>query len=185
MEEIKKILSTIFNEAKILEEKIDQISQVAKHTGEVVTPTASESLKEVIRFTEESTNKIMENVDIIEKNSQYIEAAIEELISLVQIDSIKEKLLFIKNKNIENKKIIQKVYELFSFQDLSAQQLKEVINILEDTKKNLLVIAVNSIRSSDLPDDSKEKAVGKVHELLSGDRIFQDDVDRLLEELGI
>lgn len=77
------------------------------------------------------------------------------------------------------------MYELFSFQDLSAQQIKEVINILEDTKKNLLAIAVSSIESSDLPDESKERAKGKVHELLSGDRIFQEDVDKLLEELGL
>lgn len=185
MEDIKKILSSILNEAKVLEEKIEQVSKTARHTGEVVAPTASESLREVIKFTEESANRIIEQIDKVEQNCKDIDKTVEELLSLNPVNSIREKLSFIKEKNSENMSILLKVYELFSFQDLSAQQIKEVINILEDTKKNLLAIAVSSIESSDLPDESKERAKGKVHELLSGDRIFQEDVDKLLEELGL
>lgn len=185
MEDIKKILSSILNEAKVLEEKIEQISKTAKHTGEVVAPSASESLREVIKFTEESTNKIIEQIDKVEQNCKDIDKIVEELLSLSPITSIKEKLYFIKDKNAENMNTLLRVYELFSFQDLSAQQIKEVIDILEDTKKNLLAIAVSSIESSNLSEENKEKAKGKVHELLSGDRIFQEDVDKLLEELGL
>ncbi|MEJ5173382.1 MAG: protein phosphatase CheZ [Hydrogenothermaceae bacterium] len=185
MEEIKKILSTILNEAKVLEEKIEQIGTAAKHTGEVVAPSATESLREVIKFTEESANKIIQQIDKVEQNCHEIDKTVEDLLSLNPINSIREKLSLIKEKNQENMNILIKVYELFSFQDLSAQQIKEVINILEDTKKKLLAIAVSSIESSDLPQETKEAAKGKVHELLSGDRIFQEDVDKLLEELGL
>lgn len=185
MEDIKKILSTILNEAKALEEKMESISLTAKHTGEVIAPTASESLREVIKFTEESANKIIQQIDKVEQNCHEIDKVVNELLTLNPINSIKEKLSFIKDKNAENMQTLIKVYELFSFQDLSAQQIKEVINILEDTKKNLLAIAMSSIESSNLPQESKEKAKGKVHELLSGDRIFQEDVDKLLEELGL
>ncbi|MEZ0323814.1 MAG: protein phosphatase CheZ [Hydrogenothermaceae bacterium] len=185
MEDVKKILSSILNEAKALEEKIEQISATAKHTGEMVAPSASESLMEVIKFTEESANKIIQQIDKVEQNCHDIDKTVEELLSLNPINSIKEKLNLIKEKNRENMDILIKVYELFSFQDLSAQQIKEVINILEETKKQLLALAVNSIESSDLPQETKEIAKGKVHELLSGDRIFQEDVDKLLEELGL
>lgn len=185
MEDVKKILSTILNEAKLLEDKIGQIGAITKHTGEVVAPTASESLREVVEFTEESSNKIIEQIDKVGQNCHEIGKILEELINLNPIKSIKEKLLFIKNKNQENMNILLRVYELFSFQDLSAQQIKEVINILEDAKKNLLAIAVSSIESSNLTTEAKEIAKGKVHELLAGHRIFQDDVDKLLEELGL
>ncbi|MCX7739124.1 MAG: chemotaxis protein CheZ [Hydrogenothermaceae bacterium] len=139
MEDIKNILSTILNEAKLLEDKIGQIGAITKHTGEVVVPTASESLREVVKFTEESSNKIIEQIDKVEQNCHEIGKILDELINLNPINSIKEKLFFVKNKNQENMNILLKVYELFSFQDLSARQIKEVINILEDIKRTSLL----------------------------------------------
>jgi len=58
--------------------------------------------------------------------------------------------------------ILIKVYELFSFQDLSSQQIKEVINILEETKKHLLGIAVASIEASG--ELSKEQKKGNIRQ---------------------
>ncbi|WP_299239610.1 hypothetical protein [Sulfurihydrogenibium sp.] len=39
--------------------------------------------------------------------------------------------------------------------------------------------------SGELSNEQKKVISGKVHELLTGDRIFQEDVDKLLEELGL
>lgn len=185
MEDLKQIVKSILEEVKTLEEKIEDTIKVATHTSEVVTPTATESLLEVIKFSEDSTNKIIGQIDIVEENCKVIDRTVDELISLNPVNSIKDKLNLIKDKNTENMRVLLKVYEMFSFQDLMAQQIKEVINILEDTKKNLLKFAAVSIEMSNIPEDEKKKAVGKVHELITGDRISQDDVDKLLEELGL
>lgn len=185
MEDLKKVIKSILEEVKTLEEKIEETVKVATHTGEVITPTAAESLREVIKFSEERTNEIINQIDKVEENCKVIDITIDDLLNLNPINSIKEKLNIIKQKNMENINILIKVYEMFSFQDLMAQQIKEVVNILEETKKNLLKFAATSIEMSDLPETEKKKAVGKVHELITGDRINQEDVDKLLEELGL
>jgi chemotaxis protein CheZ len=186
MEDLKQVIRTILEEVKTLEEKIDETTRKAQEITQIVEPSATESLKEVIKFTEESSNKIISEIDKVEENCKIIDKEVSELLALNPTNSIKEKLGIIKEKNTENMNILIKVYELFSFQDLSSQQIKEVINILEETKKHLLGIAMASIEASgELSKEQKEVISGKVHELLTGDRIFQEDVDKLLEELGL
>lgn len=186
MEDLKNVIKSIIEEVKTLEQKIDETTKKAIEISNVVTPSTTESLKEVIKFTEESSNKIIAKIDKVEENCKIIDKEVNVLLQLNPLDSIKTKLETIRDKNAENMKILLEVYELFSFQDLSAQQIKEVINILEETKKHLLNLAVTSIEASqNLTEDEKKVVSGKVHELLTGDRIFQEDVDKLLEELGL
>ncbi|ACN98679.1 chemotaxis phosphatase, CheZ [Sulfurihydrogenibium azorense Az-Fu1] len=185
MEDLKTVIKSILEEVKILEEKIEETAKVATHTTKVITPTATESLREVIKFSEESANNIIQQIDKVEENCKVIDKTVDELLNLNPVSTIKEKLSLIKEKNKDNMNILIKVYELFSFQDLMAQQIKEVINILEETKKNLLKFAATSIEMSSLSEEDKKKAVGKVHEFITGDRINQQDVDKLLEELGL
>lgn len=186
MEDLKSVIKSILEEVKTLEQKIDETTKKAVEIGNIVTPSTTESLREVIKFTEESSNKIISEIDKVEENCKIIDKEVHILLQLNPLDSIKTKLETIRDKNTENMKILLKVYELFSFQDLSAQQIKEVINILEETKKHLLNLAVASIEvSQDLTEEEKKVVSGKVHELLTGERIFQEDVDKLLEELGL
>ncbi|WP_028950641.1 protein phosphatase CheZ [Sulfurihydrogenibium subterraneum] len=186
MENLKTVIKSILEEVRLLEEKIEETAKVTTHTTKVITPTATESLREVIKFSEESANNIIGQIDKVEENCKIIDAITNELLNLNPINTIKEKLNIIKEKNQDNMNILIKVYEMFSFQDLMAQQIKEVINILEETKKNLLKFAATSIEmSSSLSEEDKKKAVGKVHELITGDRVNQEDVDKLLEELGL
>ncbi|MFN3598562.1 MAG: chemotaxis protein CheZ [Aquificaceae bacterium] len=183
--DMRKLIVTILKEIKMLEDKIEDIAYAAKYTGEVATSSISESLREVIKFSEDSTKKILDNMDKIYENSKLIEGFLKDLASLDLEAKYKDKLTLIKEKNDENKIFLSKAYELFSFQDLSSQQLNQVIKLLEDTKNKLIELAELSIENLNLPEDKKSEAVGKVHELLSGDRINQDEVDELLKELGL
>jgi chemotaxis protein CheZ len=185
MEDLKKVVKSILEEVKVLEEKIEETTNIATKTTQFLTPTATESLKEVIKFSEESANNIIQQIDKVEENCKTIDKTVDELLKLNPTKTVKEKLNIIKDKNSENMNILLRVYELFSFQDLAAQQIKEVINILEETKKNLLNFAATSIEMSSMSEEEKKKAVGKVHELITGDRINQEDVDKLLEDLGL
>ncbi|MEW6656319.1 MAG: chemotaxis protein CheZ [Aquificota bacterium] len=185
MDDVRKIISAILDEIKVLGSKIESITSTIKYTGEVATPTISESLKEVIRYSEDSTKKILDNIDKISKNSNDIKDIVEDLINLDVESSVKWRLNLIKVKNDENLSLLLRVYELFSFQDLSSQQIYEVINLLEETKRKLIELIELSIESSGLPEDKKSQAVGKVHELISGNRISQEEVDEILKELGL
>ncbi len=186
MEDLKGVIRSIIEEVKTLEQKIEETTRKAMEITNVVTPSTTESLREVIEFTEESSNKIISEIDKVEENCKIIDKEVNDLLNLNPVNSIKKKLEVIRDKNAENMQILLKVYELFSFQDLSAQQIKEVINILEETKKHLLNLAIASIEASqELSEDEKKVVSGKVHEFLTGDRIFQEDVDKLLEELGL
>ncbi|MGC9006612.1 MAG: protein phosphatase CheZ [Sulfurihydrogenibium sp.] len=185
MSELKNVIKTILQEVKNLEEKIEETSKVATYTSQVVTPTATESLREVIKFSEENTNKIISMIDMVETNSKFIDSILREILEKDIDPTIREKLNAVKEKNDENMKILIKVYEMFSFQDLAAQQIKDVINILEEAKKSLLKFATTSIEMSNLSEEDKKKAIGKVHEFITGNRIFQEDVDKLLSELGL
>ncbi len=185
MDNVKKIIATILNEIKTLEDKLEGIVSAIRYTEEVVTPTVSESLREVVKYSEDSVRKILDNIDKISQNSKDISGIIEDLLKLDIDSSVRWRLNLIKIKNNENLSLLIKIYELFSFQDLSNQQIYEVIKLLEETKKKLIELAEISIESTDIPEDKKIKAIGKVHELISGSRISQEEVDEILKELGL
>jgi len=67
MEDLKQVIRTIIEEVKTLEEKIDETTRKAQEITQIVGPSATESLKEVIKFTEESSNKIISEIDKVEE----------------------------------------------------------------------------------------------------------------------
>lgn len=98
MDDVRKIISAILDEIKVLGSKIESITSTIKYTGEVATPTISESLKEVIRYSEDSTKKILDNIDKISKNSNDIKDIVEDLINLDVESSVKWRLNLIKGQ---------------------------------------------------------------------------------------
>jgi chemotaxis protein CheZ len=101
------------------------------------------------------------------------------------VRSIQDRLEEIREKNRENINKLLEIYTLMSFQDLSSQQLEKVIESLENLKKSIIKLVASSIESMDLEKEQKEKISGKVTELLTGDRVSQEDVDDLLKQLGL
>ena len=148
-------------------------------------PSVSGSLEDVIAFTEQSTHNIMSLLDNIERNSNKIGENIETLLKFNPTKTITSLLTDTKQLNQDNLNKLVEIYTAMSFQDITAQQIKRVIQAIEDTKRRLLQMVVSSIELSPDNTETKEKIIGKATELLTGDRISQDDVDDLLKEFGL
>ncbi len=184
IEELKDLVRQLLEELKNLEGKVEEVSKPLEETSSTL-PMASASLQDVIQYTEQAVHQIMEALNEINQNSQVIENDVEFLLKFSPIRSIQDKLEEIRDKNRNNINKLLEVYTLMSFQDLSSQQLKRVIDALESLKRNIIRIVASSMNRLDLEEEKKEKITGKVTEILSGDRINQEDVDELLKELGL
>ncbi|GAB6072367.1 protein phosphatase CheZ [Venenivibrio stagnispumantis] len=184
MEDIKKELDELVKKIKELEGKIEENTKPIEEASSFL-PSAADSLRDVMKFTEQKTKEIIDILDLVEENNKVINQTVKELLSLNPIEPIKSKLELIKEKNEDNMNQILLVYTTLSFQDLSAQQIKNVIEALEDIKKILIKIIISSIEAGSLHVENKDKVIGKATEMLTGDRIFQEDVDNILKELGL
>ena len=184
MSDLKDLVRTLISEVKALESKVEEILKPLEETSSVL-PGASGSLEDVIRFTEESVHRIMDDLEQINKDLQVISDNVDYLSKLSPIPSISSRLETIK---IKNQEIQQKVFEVISamsFQDLASQQIRKVIEVIENIKKVIVKIVLSSVDANIVSGEKKEKIVSKATEMLTGDRINQEDVDALLKELGL
>jgi len=111
---------------------------------------------------------------------------VEFLLSLGPVQKIRERLESIKEKNAENINVLLELYTHMSFHDLAGQQLKMVMGILQKIKQSLVDVIVSQlVAGKEMNEATVEGLKGKVSELLSQDRVSQEDVDKLLEELGL
>ncbi len=184
MEELKELVRQLLEELKNLEGKVEEVSKPLEETSSTL-PMASASLQDVIQYTEQAVHQIMEALNEINENSQVIEKDVEFLLKFSPIRSIQDKLEEIKDRNRDSINKLLEVYTLMSFQDISSQQLKKVIEALENLKRNIIRMVASSMDKLNLGEEKKQKLTGKVTEILSGDRIYQEDVDELLKELGL
>jgi len=182
--DLNDIIKQLLEEIKNLETKVEDIKAPIEETSDLL-PSASASLQDVIEFTEKSTHQIMSLLDAIEANSKKIDEDISNLLKLKPTKTINGILEEIKSLNQDNLNKLIEIYTAMSFQDITAQQIKKVIQAIEDTKRRLLQMVVSSIEASEKDETTKEKIIGKATEILTGDRINQDDVDELLKEFGL
>lgn len=184
MEDLRALVRDLLEEVKSLEGKLDEVIQPLQESSNAI-PSASGSLEDVIRFTESSVHQIMSILNSLMEEVNKINEEVEFLLNLNPVSSIRARLESIKERALNLSNMILQVITLMSFQDLASQQIKRVIEVLDDLKRTILKIIVSSIEASGLSIEQKEKIVGKATEMLTGDRIFQEDVDQLLEELGL
>jgi chemotaxis protein CheZ len=184
IEDLKELVKQLLEEIRKMEVKIEEVSKPLEETSSAL-PMASASLEDVIRYTEQAVHQIIDALNQINENSQVIEKDVEFLLRFSPVRSIQDRLEEIKEKNRENINKLLEIYTLMSFQDLSSQQLKNVIEFLEKLKRGIIKLVASSIESMGLEKEKKEKISGKVTELLTGDRISQEDVDELLKQLGL
>ncbi len=182
--DMNNIIRQLLEEIKNLESKVDEIKAPIEETSTIL-PSATESLQDVIEFTEKSTHTVMGLLDQVEKNSQKIEEDVDALLTFGPTKTIDIILQEMKSLNQDNLNKILEIYTAMSFQDITAQQIKKVIQAIEDTKRRLLQMVVSSIEQTSDNEEVKEKIIGKATEILTGDRINQDDVDDLLKEFGL
>ncbi len=184
VEDVRNLVKELLEEVRSLETKLDEIVKPLEESSSRI-PSVSGSLEDVIRFTEQSVHQIMGILNDMSEGLKKTQEDVDFLLNLNPVGTIKNKLESIRDRTTTLSDLLLQVITLMSFQDLASQQIKGVIEVLEDLKKTILKIILSSIEASSLPEEQKEKIVGKATEMLTGDRIFQDDVDKLLEELGL
>ncbi len=185
IKDLEAMVRNLLNEISTLETKINEISKPLEETSQKL-PSTTKSLEDIIKYTEDITHQLMGITEEIQKDMEDIEKRVNFLLSLNPISKIKQELESIKERSVHINNKILEMLSLFSFQDLVSQQLLVVIDTIEGIKKKLIEIAVYSAISED--SVGKEKAdelKGKVSEILNKERVSQEDIDKLMEELGL
>ncbi len=185
MKELDEIIKELITNVKELESVIDNIKKPVSESSQLLPETAK-NIEDVMVFLEKTSHSIMNLLEKINENSNKIQEDVDFLLSLNPVSKVKERLESIKEKNQENLNTLLELYTHMSFHDLAGQQLKTVLNVLEKIKSALLDIIVSQVTAGkDLDQEQVSGIKGKVSELLSQDRISQEDVDKLLEEFGL
>ncbi len=185
MKEIEEIIKELLENVKELEKLIDEIKKPVAESSQLIPETAK-NIQDVMTFLENTSHSIMNLLERINGNSKKISEDVDFLLSLNPVPKIRERLESIKEKNEQNLSTILELYTHLSFHDLAGQQLKTVIDVLERIKSALVDVIVSQVTAGkDLKEDQVSGIKGKVSEILSRDRISQEDVDRLLEEFGL
>ncbi len=185
MKDFESLIKELLESVKTLEETLEKAKKPIETSSEMIPQTA-ENIRDVMVFLEDTSHKIMNHLENINENSKVIQEDVDFLLSLNPTSKIKDKLIDIKEKNDKNLSILLDLFSLMSFHDLAGQQLKLVISALENIKENLINVIVSKVAEErKLEEKEVEKLKGKVTELLTQDRVSQDDVDKLLEEYGL
>ncbi len=185
IKDLETMVRNLLEEISVLESKISEISKPLEETSQTL-PSATQSLQDIITYTENITHQLMSITEEIQLSIADISKRVDFLLKLNPTQRIKQELEAIKEKgDFVNSKILE-MMSLFSFQDLVSQQLQIVIDIIADIKKKLIELAVYSAISEDTMDKEKADEIkGKVSEILNKERVSQDDIDKLMEELGL
>jgi len=185
MKELDEIIKELLTNVKELEGVIENIKRPVSESSQLLPETAK-NIEDVMVFLEQTSHTIMNLLEKINENSNKIQEDVDFLLSLNPVSKVKERLESIKQRNEENINTLLELYSHMSFHDLAGQQLKTVLDVLEKIKSALLDIIVSQVTAGkNLKEEEVSGIKGKVSELLSQDRISQEDVDKLLEEFGL
>ncbi len=185
MKELDEIIKELLTNVKELEGVIENIKRPVSESSQLLPETAK-NIEDVMVFLEQTSHTIMNLLEKINENSNKIQEDVNFLLSLNPVSKVKERLESIKQRNEENINTLLELYSHMSFHDLAGQQLKTVLDVLEKIKSALLDIIVSQVTAGkNLKEEEVSGIKGKVSELLSQDRISQEDVDKLLEEFGL
>lgn len=185
MKDLEEIIKELLESLKELEGVIENIKKPVAESSQLLPETAR-NIEDVMIFLEQTSHTIMNLLERINENSNRIGEEVEFLLSLGPVQKIRERLESIKEKNAENINVLLELYTHMSFHDLAGQQLKMVMGILQKVKQSLVDVIVSQlVAGKEMNEATVEGLKGKVSELLSQDRVSQEDVDKLLEELGL
>ncbi len=185
MKELESIIKELLSNVKELEDVIEGIKKPVAESSQLL-PETTKNIEDVMVFLEKTSHTIMNLLEKINENSNKISEDVDFLLSLNPVPKVREKIEDIKQKNDENISTLMELYTHMSFHDLAGQQLKTVLQVMEKVRNVLLDVIVAQVTAGkELSEEQVTGIKGKVTELLTQDRIDQDDVDKLLEEFGL
>ena len=189
--------------ALIIEFKRDLASKVQPGISEVrakYIPQATDQLEEIIAATEKAANKIMDNLESMERQTE--EA--KEMISNIKqglasggsgLQPFKEEIASVEGGLDASLALIGDSFVQMSFQDLTGQRIKrtiELVNLMEERlKKTLLSFGIKLTEKNRNPELSGEALNSTVERKLSGlsgpqkpgEGMNQADIDKLLASM--
>lgn len=167
---LKKEIEKMASHINVAKQEVLSIALAPKEaeSEDEEEPQAIEQLSEVVKHTEEATNKIMDAADAISDAAANIADA-----NIAQ--TINDQTMAI--------------YDACSFQDISGQRINKVIQMVEDTEYR--IVQLIKLFNGDIPEGFKE--VEKVERVeradealmmgpqLAEDRPSQDDIDAMFD----
>lgn len=164
--EIGKVTRKLHNSLRSFKETIDPKLK-AMATNDM--PRAIDQLQFVIEKTEEAANKTM---GVVEKYILEMDTLASHIRAIAGPDESIEYLKKFKNQLEDD---LTEVLTTQSFQDITGQTIKKVINLVDDLENELVKLIANF----GLKIESDTKKVEKV-----SIKVSQSDVDDLLKEFG-
>ncbi len=180
--------SLILQELKSLLNIVEQFHQELENLslGKVGFKEAYSQLDKAIKESEESTKKL---IDIINKNLERVRKIHQDLDDVLEHGVCKHVAKIIKKDKREINKIEKDLTEsltLFSFQDISSQRILKVKRFLQDVEKGILRLMVAvGIEDENMPEEKKKEIEKKLEELEWRKEVTQEDVDKILKEMGL
>ncbi len=156
-------------------------------------PSGTDELLEVSRKTEEATQKILDDADVVIDNHDLMSARIESLNERLSSEALngeialKEDIAVLSGLLEENKKTMFHLVGTLSFQDPAGQQLRKVTAMLKSFQSRILKMVVTfGQQSSDarVDEDRQEELLSELEYSSDGEQLEQGLVDTVLKEYG-
>jgi chemotaxis protein CheZ len=189
--------------ALIMDFKKDLASKVQPGISEVRTkyiPQATDQLEEIIASTENAANRIMDNLETMERYTEEAKGALADLKHGLadgksEPHRFKDVIESTESRLAECLSLIGDSFEQMSFQDLTGQRIKrtiDLVNLMEERlKKTLLSFGIKiteknrnpGISGDDLNSTVKKKLSDLSGPQRSGEGMNQADIDKLLASM--
>ena len=149
-------------------------------------PEASQQLDAIISMTEQATQTIMDQMDMIGANNQRVRDILTSAVPQVDPDMVAS----VEDAMAESESSITRVLEACSFQDITGQRIQKIVRVMQEVERQILRIIVifGLARNQGTLDAQTKKELEKEVIILNGPQlpgqaISQDDIDNMLAKL--
>ncbi len=171
--ELAKKINELKKSLQVIDPKIKEIA-----TEKI--PQASDQLEAIIKETEEAAFNIMSRV---EKLMDMVDELYTNLENLKLSYGEDEKIKQLEEKVTTMQNLLTEVLTALSFQDLTGQKIKRIIQLIKDMEKRILELVVSfGIKIKKMPQKKEEEE--KVLDTIKEDKVSQDEVDEILSKFG-
>jgi len=155
--------------------RLQTVEPNISHASEKI-PKASVQLSEITRVTEEATHEVMSQVEHLLDSQDSI---LQYLDGIEKGEDPGKTSAAIRDIVKDNKETLLDIMTGLSFQDLTGQKIKAIINLIEEVERRILHLIVTfGLKSRDDRDDIA------MRDLPDGTELNQDLVDSLLRDFG-
>lgn len=196
-EDMREGLERIYGEIREARREAGQRPRGGPETGELISE-ASDQLDAILRSTEDATVRIM---DIVEQHQEMVRASGELLAAFRTGGARKDAVEELIRQNEAHQAHLMEIMTALSFQDLTGQRIKKIIQALKRIEEIVFSVYVSTGLKVRRHEQTPERDAGEIDqeaaktvEALKGggselkgpqDGAAQSDVDDLLRQLGL